>query len=157
MRFRSFKRGTVSLCRSKGCKTTSCQSWRSEKNPAARPTSHHTSAARVWFPDDKIILQLWQLVTLQPVDLQTPTVPLWKDLNLFCWLNYCPRDKKHCKDRFRPVKVTPFQKRLCTRGIYHFFRYCTFNYQYQLLWLGFSKVNKSLWTRQDSNLQSSAP
>ena len=58
MRFRSFKRGTVSLCRSKGCKTTSCQSWRSEKNPAPRPTSNQTSAARVRFPDDKIILQL---------------------------------------------------------------------------------------------------
>ena len=26
--------------------------------------------------------QLWQLITLQPVDLQRPTVPLWKDLNL---------------------------------------------------------------------------
>ena len=83
MRFRSFKRGTVSLCRSKGCKTTSCQSWRSEKNPAARPTSHYARAAQVRFPDDKIILQLWQLVTLQPVDLQRPTVPFWKDLNLF--------------------------------------------------------------------------
>ena len=29
--------------------------------------------------DDGIILQV---VTLQPVDLQRPTVPLWKDLNL---------------------------------------------------------------------------
>ena len=57
-RFRSFKRGTVSLCRSKGCKTTSCQSWRSEKNPAARPTLHYAHAAQVRFPDDKIILQL---------------------------------------------------------------------------------------------------
>ena len=31
--------------------------------------------------DDGIILQLWQLVTLLPVDLQRPTVPLVKDLN----------------------------------------------------------------------------
>ena len=52
MRFRSFNRGTVSLCRSKGCKTTSCQSSRSEKNPAARSTSNHTSAARIQCPDD---------------------------------------------------------------------------------------------------------
>ena len=37
MRFRSFKRGTVSLCRSKGCKNTSCQNQRSEKNLALRP------------------------------------------------------------------------------------------------------------------------
>ena len=81
-RLRSFQRGTVGLCRSTGCKDTSCQSWRSEKNPAALPTSNHTSAARVRFPDDRIILQLWQPVTLQPVDLQTPTVPLWKYLNL---------------------------------------------------------------------------
>ena len=74
MRFRSFKRGTVSLFMSKGCKTTSCQIWRSEKNPAPRPTSNHTSAAQVWFLDDTIILQLWQLVTLQPLDLQRSTV-----------------------------------------------------------------------------------
>ena len=87
MRFRSFKRGTLCLCRSKGCKITSFQSWRSEKNPAARPTSHHTSAARIWFPDDRIILKLWQLVTLKPVDIKRPTVPLWKDLNLLLNLN----------------------------------------------------------------------
>ena len=40
------------------------------------------SAARIRFPDDRIILQLWKLVTLKPVDLQRLTVPLWKDLNL---------------------------------------------------------------------------
>ena len=28
-------------------------------------------------------IQIWQLITLQPVELQRPTVPLWKDLNLF--------------------------------------------------------------------------
>ena len=37
------------------------------------------SGHRVGFFSD---LQLWQLVFLQPFDLQTPTVPLWKDLNL---------------------------------------------------------------------------
>ena len=67
-----------------------------------------TSTAQVRFLDDKIILQLWQLVTLQPVDIQTPTVPLWNDLNPLCLLNLCPRDLKHFKDRFCPVKVTSF-------------------------------------------------
>ena len=81
-RLRSFQRGTVGLCRSTGIKITSCQCWRFEKNSATRPTSNHTSAARVRFTDDRIMLQLWQLVTLQPVDLQRPTVPLWKDLDL---------------------------------------------------------------------------
>ena len=28
-------------------------------------------------------LEHWQLVILMPIDLQRPTVPLWKDLNLF--------------------------------------------------------------------------
>ena len=31
-------------------------------------------------------LQLWQLITLQSFNLQSPVVPLWKDLNL---LNIC--------------------------------------------------------------------
>ena len=30
--FRFLQKGTVGLCRSKGCKVTSCQSWRFEKN-----------------------------------------------------------------------------------------------------------------------------
>ena len=68
----------MGLCRSTGIKITSCQSWRFEKNSANRPTSNHTRAARVRFLDDRIILQLWQLVTLKPVDLQRPTVPLWQ-------------------------------------------------------------------------------
>ena len=82
MRFRPFQSGTVGLSESKDCKVTSCQRWRFEKNSAIRPTSDHTRAAWVRFPYNRIILQLWQLVTLQPVDLQRPTVPLWKYLNL---------------------------------------------------------------------------
>ena len=77
------QRGTMGFCRSIGVKVTSCQSWRFEKNSGMRPTSNHTSAARVWFPDDRIILQLLQLVILQPADLQRPTIRLWKELNLF--------------------------------------------------------------------------
>ena len=37
-RLRSFQRGTVGLCRSTGCKVTSCQSWKFEKNSATQPT-----------------------------------------------------------------------------------------------------------------------
>ena len=68
---RSFQRGTVGLCRSTGFKITSCQSWRmilSSRNP--------TQAALVWFDSGR-----GQTLTLTPVDLQRPTVPLWKDLN----------------------------------------------------------------------------
>ena len=39
------RRGIVDLCRSKDCKTTSCQSFWSEKNPTARPESNQTRAA----------------------------------------------------------------------------------------------------------------
>ena len=81
-RLRSFQRGTVGLFRSTGSKVTSCQSWRVDKKFCPRPESKHTSAVQVRFPDERIILQLGQLVTLEPVDLQRPTLPLWKDLNL---------------------------------------------------------------------------
>ena len=82
MRFRSFKRGTVSLCRSMGCKVVVCQTlkmiWLSRKR---------TRAALVWFEFGRVAgffsdLQLWQLVALQPFDLQRPTVPVQKDINL---------------------------------------------------------------------------
>ena len=38
-RVSSFERGTVGLCRSIGCKVTTCQSWSFEKNSAAQPES----------------------------------------------------------------------------------------------------------------------
>ena len=46
-----------------------------------------TRAARVWFELGRAAeffsnLQIWQLVTLKPVDLQRSTVPLWKNLKL---------------------------------------------------------------------------
>ena len=37
--FRSFQKGTLGLCKSTGCKVTSCQSWRFEKNSAAQHES----------------------------------------------------------------------------------------------------------------------
>ena len=81
-RLRSFQRGTVGLCRSTGCKVTSCQSWRMFLSSGNR-----TWAALEWFKAGQMAeffsnLQLWQLVILMPVDLQRPTVPLWEDLNL---------------------------------------------------------------------------
>ena len=81
-RFRSFQRGTVGLCRSNSCRVMSCQSWRFEKNSAARPESNHKRAARARLPDGKIISKVWWTTTLQPFDLQRPTIPLRKDLNL---------------------------------------------------------------------------
>ena len=107
-RLRSFQRGTVGLCRSTGFKVTSCHIWRFEKNSAIQPTSNHTSAARVRFPDDRIILQLWKLVTLQPVDLQRPTASLWKDLNLLNINNFNLEDKNDFQYKFCSVKVTHF-------------------------------------------------
>ena len=74
---RSLQRGTVGLCMSKGCKVMRC--WMFEKNSAAQPESNHSRVTQVWLLDGRIILQLLQLVTLQPVDLQRPIVPLWKD------------------------------------------------------------------------------
>ena len=80
---RSFQRGTVGPCRSTGCKVTNCQSWRCEKNSADWPELNYSRVAWGQLLYNGIIFQLWQLVTLQPVDLQRPTVPFWKDLNLF--------------------------------------------------------------------------
>ena len=81
-RFRPFQRGTVGLCRSTGCKVTGCQSWR-----MILSSGNRTRAARIWFEYGWVAeffsnLQLWKLVTLQHFDLQRPTVPLWKGLEL---------------------------------------------------------------------------
>ena len=63
-RFRSFQIGIIGLCGLKDCITTSCQSWRSEKNPAGRPELNHTRAAQVWVLDDLIILKVWKSTKL---------------------------------------------------------------------------------------------
>ena len=55
-----------------------------KKNSAAQATIHHGNAAWVRVPDDGMILKVLQTTTLQPFDLQRLTVPLLKDLNLFC-------------------------------------------------------------------------
>ena len=41
-----------------GCKFISCQSWRSEKNFAARPTKHCMRAVRHLYPENGIILKI---------------------------------------------------------------------------------------------------
>ena len=79
-RFRSLHRAIVNLCWSKGCKVTVCQTSRLILLSMSR-----TWVARLWFDYGWAAeffsnLKLWQFVTLQPFDLQTPTVPLWKDL-----------------------------------------------------------------------------
>ena len=96
------------LCKSTGYKVTSCQSWRFDKIYCPRPQSNHTSVARVRFLDDRIILQLWQLVTFKPVDPETPTVPLWKDLNLLNKHSFNSEDQQNFQDRFFLLKITPF-------------------------------------------------
>ena len=80
-RFKSFQNGTLIVCRSTGCKVTSCQSWRFEKNSAARLESNHTCAVQVPVLDNLIILKISWTVTLQPFDLQRLTLPFWKDLD----------------------------------------------------------------------------
>ena len=74
------KKVTARACRT-GLEAKNCQSWRFEKNSAAGPESNHLLAACVQLPYSGIILKVWQLVTLQPVDLQRPTVPLFKYLS----------------------------------------------------------------------------
>ena len=76
-RFRSFQRGTVDLGRSTGCKVTICESWR-----MILSSRNRTRAALVWFEVGRAAgffsdLQLWQHVTLQPADLQRPTIHFW--------------------------------------------------------------------------------
>ena len=62
-RLRSFKRGTVGLCRSVGCKVTSCQSWRI--NLLSR---NRTRAAPAWFEIGQVAEFFSKL------QLQTPKV-----------------------------------------------------------------------------------
>ena len=98
--FRSFKSGTASLFRSKGCKVGVCQTlrlisfWRTL-----------TTAPCFWFDSCRMVgffshLQLWQLVALQSFNPQQPKIPLWKELNLFCWHSPYSRTYKHFKDSF---------------------------------------------------------
>ena len=83
-RLRSFHRGTLDLCGSKGCKVISCQSWRFEKNSVSQPEWNHLVGAWVRVLDDWIILKVWWTITLQPFDVQRLAVRS-KDLNLLCW------------------------------------------------------------------------
>ena len=114
----------MGLCRSTGCKITSCQSWRFDKKSCPRPMSNHTSAARVRFLDDRIILQLWQLVTLQPVDPQRPTVLLWKDLNHLKIEIFNIMDQLGFNHRFCILKLTSFTWGLFSKGAISIFRNC---------------------------------
>ena len=88
-RSRSFHRGIVDLCRSKGCKVVVCQTLK-----MILLSGSQTPASLEWSDSGRMAeffsnLQLWQLITLQPFEPQRPTVPLWKYLNLlktYFWL-----------------------------------------------------------------------
>ena len=71
----------VSLCESKSCEVTSCQSWRIEKKNwrSARVELH---AGGLGLSDDGIILKVLWIAIFQPFNLHSLTVPLWKGLNL---------------------------------------------------------------------------
>ena len=75
-RFRSFQRGTVSFCKSKGLEGVVWQA------------SRMIVLSRYLIQQAQVVwrgkLQIyWQLVSLQPFDIQTPKVPFWKDRKLF--------------------------------------------------------------------------
>ena len=81
--FKSFQRGTVDLCRSKGCKVKVHQTLR-----MILLSKYQTLAAFVRCLVGRLAeffssLQLWQLVTLESFDLQRCTVPLWTRSNIF--------------------------------------------------------------------------
>ena len=81
-RSRSFQRGALDLCRSMSCKFTVCQTLLdSPIIQDSNPGCTHLVQIRLsgWIFSN---LQLWKLVTLQHFDLQRPTVPLWKGLEL---------------------------------------------------------------------------
>ena len=73
---RSFQIGTVVLCRSTGCKVKCCQSWRIILLSRNGTKATHSWFEVGWVADFFSNLQLWQIVTLQQVDLQRPTKPL---------------------------------------------------------------------------------
>ena len=89
---RSFHICIVSLCSSNGCRVVvywtlklimSSRSW-----PRAACARFDSRWAAEFFSN----IKLWQLITLQTFNPQRPTIPLWKDLNLFCWHKLCPKD-----------------------------------------------------------------
>ena len=54
--------------------------------------SHSAQENKNWLPDDGIMLKVWYTTTLQLFDQQRLTVPLLKDLNLFCLHIVLPRN-----------------------------------------------------------------
>ena len=76
MRFRSFKRGNVSLCRSKCCKVMVYQNL-----SIIQSSRTQTQATCKCFDSGRVVEflsnLLWQLITFQPFNLQKSIVPLW--------------------------------------------------------------------------------
>ena len=59
---------TLHYCSSRGCKTVDLQSWRSKKNWHYRSKSHRSTAKNFYLFGSST--QLWELINLQPLDLQ---------------------------------------------------------------------------------------
>ena len=83
MRSRSFKWGTKHWFWSRGCKDIRGQSWRSKKISARAPDSRPMHGPAV-LADIFFVLQLWPLISLQPLDQNQCLVSHLKDLLPIC-------------------------------------------------------------------------
>ena len=73
-RVRSFPKVTMGFCRSTGCKDKSFLTLKMISLSGSQTQARRQNISN---------FQLWQLITLQPLNLQRQIIPLWKDLNLF--------------------------------------------------------------------------
>ena len=91
-------RDTMHPFRSKGCKVTDCQSWRSQKKSVALAIT--ADRVQLCVARAGIILKVSLMVTLQPFDLQRFIVPLWKDLNSLENILALKKVAAYFKDKF---------------------------------------------------------
>ena len=82
--YRSFKWGTKHWFWSRGCKDIRGQSWRSKKISAHAPDSRPMHPGPAVSADIFFDLQLWPLISLQPLDQNQCLVPHLKDLLRIC-------------------------------------------------------------------------
>ena len=93
---RSFIWGTKHWFWSRGCKDIRGQSWRSKKISARAPDSRPMHPGPAVSADIFFDLQLWPLISLQPLDQNQCLVPHMKDLLRICleikgqsfWMNF---------------------------------------------------------------------
>ena len=84
IRSRSFIWGTKHWFWSRGCKDIRGQSWRSKKISARAPDSRPRHPGPAVSADIFFDLQLWPLISLQPLDQNQCLVPHMKDLLRIC-------------------------------------------------------------------------